>query len=300
GQGKPQAPPVMVAAAGDIACGAGHPYFNNGLGANGACQQLYTANMLGTRPVDAVLPLGDLQYDPGGSLQSFLASYHLSWGRFREISHPAIGNHEYDDGRGGQGYWDYWNGTGVRKGRAGRRGRGWYSFDLGTWHVVALNSNCDIVSCRARSRQVKWLRRKLRRNKGRCVLAYMHHPRFSSGGHATGHRTRRLWKVLYHRGVDVVLAGHEHLYERFAPKRPSGKIDRRRGITQFIAGTGGASLFPLLSTRARHSRFTAVTYGVLFMRLSARSFEWSFVDTGGNAIDQGARPCRPGRPGKGR
>jgi hypothetical protein len=294
---RPPPPPPLIAAAGDISCGSSNDRFNRGLGTAGFCQQLTTSNLISGRGVSAVLPLGDLQYDGGGTLQSFLGSYDLSWGRWRSISHPAIGNHEYEDVHG-RGYWDYWDGAKKRKGRAGRRGRGWYSFDLGSWHLVALNSNCDQVSCRAHSRQLKWLRRNLRRKRGDCVLASMHHPRFSSGLHEEHQDTGRLWNALYRGGADVVLNGHDHIYERFAPLRPDGTVSRRRGITQFTVGTGGYQLFSVAAQRARHSRFaTAASFGVLFMRLAPKSFHWSFVDTSGQPVDEGGRACHPGRPG---
>jgi hypothetical protein len=293
---KPPPPPPLIAAAGDIACGTNNARFNRGLGTPAGCQQVWTSNLFAGRGLSAVLPLGDLQYDGGGTLQSFLGSYAPSWGRWRAISHPVIGNHEYEDGSG-QGYWDYWNGAGARNGRAGHRRRGWYSFDLGSWHLVALNSNCDFVSCRAHSRQLKWLRRNLRHNRGRCVLAYMHQPHFSSGLYETHQDTGRLWNALYRRGADVVLNGHDHIYERFAPQRPSGILDRRRGITQFTVGTGGYVLFSVASQRAAHSQFaSAANFGVLFLRLEERSFEWSFVNPSGQALDQGGRPCHPAFP----
>jgi hypothetical protein len=295
---RPPPPPPLIAAAGDIACGSANDRFNRGLGTTGFCQQQATASLIASRDVSAVLPLGDLQYDGGGTLQSFFGSYDLSWGRWRRISHPAIGNHEYEDPHA-RGYWDYWNGRGKRWGRAGRRGRGWYSFDLGTWHLVALNSNCGQVSCRGHSHQLKWLRRDLRRKRGHCVLAYMHHPRFSSGLHEEHQDTGRLWNALYRGGADVVLNGHDHIYERFAPQRPDGTRDRRRGITEFTAGTGGYQLFSVAARRARHSQFaTSAGFGVLFLRLDRRSFRWSFVDTSGHSVDQGARPCHPGRQGR--
>jgi hypothetical protein len=242
-----------------------------------------------------VLPLGDLQYDGSGSLQAFLSSYDPAWGRWRGLSHPIPGNHEYDDHLGAQGYWDYWNGVGKRKGRAGVRGRGWYSFDLGSWHLVALNSNCDQISCRGRSRELKWLRRNLRYSGHHCVLAYMHHPQFYSGLFEDHLDVHSLWKALYRGGADVVLNGHDHIYERFAPQRPDGALSRSRGITEFTVGTGGWGLFPIASPRARHSQFASDSFGVLFMRLDPDSYQWSFVDTAGNLIDQGQRSCHPGR-----
>ena len=286
----PKAP--LIAAAGDIACGPSNPRFNRGFGIPNSCQQLATSNLLGIRRYAAILPLGDLQYDDDGSLASFGAGYEPSWGRFRAISRPVVGNHEYDDGLGAKGYWDYWNGIGVGRGRAGTRRRGWYSYNIGSWHLIALNSNCGYVPCGAGSRQVVWLRRELRRNTDRCVLAYMHHPRFSSGIYEEPGRTRGFWRSLYTGGADVVLAGHDHLYERFAPQRPSGQLDRRRGIVQFTVGTGGYFLFGFGTPRA-HSRFRwNGSFGILAMRLGRGSFGWSYLTApDGTRIDHGSHRC---------
>ena len=282
---------ALIAAAGDIACGTNNARYNRGLGTFNSCQQLRTSNLLAGRSLAAVLPLGDLQYDQNGSLASFFASYDLTWGRWRDASHPVVGNHEYDDGLGAAGYWDYWNGVAVGQGRAGVRGQGWYSYDVGSWHLIALNSNCDRVSCRGGSRQLRWLRQDLDNHPYSCVLAYMHHPHFSSGIYEEFGDTRALWKALYRGGADVVLNGHDHLYERFAPSRPSGIADPVGGITQFTVGTGGYSLFPT-SERPPNSEFVYNgSFGVLFMRLLPDSFGWSFIDVDGRSIDRGSRLC---------
>ncbi len=289
----------LIAAAGDIACGPGNPRFNSGLGTANDCQELLTSNLFAGRSLSAVLPLGDLQYDDNGSLESFLASYQPTWGRWHAASHPVIGNHEYDDGLGAQGYWDYWDGVGVGNGAAGVRGQGWYSYNVGSWHLVALNSNCDQVSCRGDSRQLRWLRRDLSDNADRCVLAYMHHPHFSSGLYEERGHTRSLWKALYRGRADVVLNGHDHLYERFAPQRPSGIVDYHNGITQFTVGTGGYFLFPIASPPIANSQFAYnQSFGVLFMRLALKSYGWSFVDVSGNTIDHGKRACHRETPPK--
>jgi len=282
-------------AAGDIACGPGNSHFNGGFGTADGCQELLTSQLLEGHDLSAVLPLGDLQYDDRGSLASFEASYAPTWGRWRAASHPAIGNHEYDDGLGAKGYWDYWNGPGAIEGPAGVRGQGWYSYDAGSWHLVALNSNCDRVSCRGSSPQLRWLRHDLRdRFGGRCVLAYMHHPHFSSGLYEEQADTRALWKTLYRGGADVVLNGHDHIYERFAPQRPSGIVDHRRGISQFTVGTGGYLLFPISSPPAPHSQFAYnQSFGVLFMRLARHGYGWRFVDVSGATIDRDRRACHP-------
>jgi hypothetical protein len=269
----------LIAAAGDISCAPNNPRFNDGAGTFNSCRERDTASQLDQEAFSAVLPLGDLVNGDDDSLNGFLAGYDPTWGRFKAISHPVIGNHEYDDGAGAAGYWDYWNGVGVTNGPAGARTEGWYAYDLGPWHLIALNSNCDLVGCSASSKQGRWLRDQLARNHDRCVLAYMHHPRFSSGLYPSPNKTTGLWRALYRGGADVVLNGHDHLYERFGPQRPSGKLDRRRGITQFTVGTGGYFLFPIAGL-APHSRaLSDSSFGILTMRLRRGGLGWEFLDS---------------------
>jgi hypothetical protein len=287
----------LIAAAGDIACGSNNPRFNGGLGTFNSCQELATSNLLQGKSLAAVLILGDLQYDENGSLESYFTSYDPTWGRWKSASHPAIGNHEYDDALGAQGYFDYWDGVGGATGPAGVRGEGWYSFDVGSWHLIALNSNCDQVGCGGRSRQIRWLREDLHEHRSSCVLAFMHQPRFSSGMYEEPADTGGLWRALYRGRADVVLNGHDHIYERFAPSRPSGIVDPAKGITQFTVGTGGYFLFPTVPPSPTNSEFVENTsFGVMFMRLARDSFGWSFVGTGGNVIDHGRRLCFHAKP----
>jgi hypothetical protein len=288
----------LIAAAGDIACGPSNENYAGGFGTSIRCQEYATSNLLVGRRLSAVLPLGDLEYDDSGSLDSFNASYVPTWGRWWAASHPVIGNHEYDDGEGAQGYWDYWDGIGQGRGRAGVRGRGWYSYNVGSWHLVALNSNCDWVSCRGNSPQLRWLRNDLSDSADRCVLAYMHHPHFSSGLFEERGDTRALWKALYRGRADVVLNGHDHIYERFAPQRPSGIVDHQKGITQFTVGTGGYFLFPIIEPRIANSQFAYNgAFGVLFMRLGLKQYGWTFQNVEGTPIDHGKRAChRAKRP----
>jgi acid phosphatase type 7 len=274
-----------VAAAGDVACAADNPNFNGGAGTATACAQQATAELILGRGYDALLALGDLQY-PAGSVDSFRTTYEQTWGRLLELTRPIPGNHEYVTPQA-SGYFDYFGP------RAGDPGAGWYAFEVGSWRVLALNSNCEIVGCGRRSPQGRWLRRDLRRHPTRCVLAMMHHPRFSSGPHGKHgpyRQVKPLWRALYGGGADVVISGHDHFYERFAPLRPGGSVDRRRGLTEFVAGTGGKSLYRFKrdwpQSRARERAF-----GVLELRLKPGRFDWRFVPVRGPVPDKGSRRC---------
>jgi len=295
-----QAP--LIAAAGDISCTPPNPDYNNGFGIPTACQQRATSDLLSLHEWAAVLPLGDLTYDDKAAPAGLQSSYEPTWGRWKLASHPVIGNHDYDDGLGGKSYWDYWNGVGVARGRAGTRGRGWYAYDVGSWRLIALNSNCRRVRCNWDSAQVRFLRHELDRRSGQCVLAYFHHPRFSSGvyeetdvepgGTEKTVRLAGIWKALYRGGADVVINGHDHLYERFAPQTPGGLLSKQPGVAQFTVGTGGYSLHPF-GDLAPNSRFRQNTsFGILAMRLYPDRYAWNFMAVpDGHSLDSGSRPC---------
>ena len=288
----------VIAAAGDIACQATSPQFNGGLGTATRCRQQHTSDLLVGTGLDAVLPLGDAQYCCG-SLTSFSQSYDLSWGRVRSISHPVPGTHEYWS-RGAAGYFDYFNGPGALSGPAGDRGRGYYSFDLGAWHLVALNSNCGFVGCTAGSQQERWLRADLARHENACTLAYMHAPRYSSivgGNHPS---VRRFWEALYDAGAEIVFSADAHNYERFAPQDPRGQADPAYGLRQFVVGTGGHSLKKFGAIGANSEVRHADSFGVLRLTLHASGFDWLFQPEGpatfsdsGSGVCHGARPSAP-------
>ena len=238
----------VIAAAGDIACDPASSNFNAGNGTSGLCRQKYTSDLLVNAGLAAVLPLGDVQYFCGGA-QAFLQSYDLSWGRVKSISHPVVGNHEYITtpdssgpstgcditNDGAAGYFNYFGVT------AGNPGQGYYSYDIGAWHLVALNSNCqDAGGCSPVSPQGQWLEADLTAHSNFCTLAYWHIPLFSSGGRAELN-SKDLWQILYNHNADLILNGHDHIYERFASQDPTGVADPINGMREFIVGSGGAN-----------------------------------------------------------
>jgi len=195
-----------------------------------------TAELVEAVPDANLLALGDIAYN-NGSARNFAECYDPSWGPFLERTRPVPGNHEYRTNAAAP-YFDYFGH------RAGEPGRGWYSFDLGDWHLVALNSNCGDVGCDEGSEQVRWLEADLAQNDARCTLAFWHHPRFTSGArHGGTDDVEVLWQLLVDDGVEVLLSGHEHLYERTAPLDGDGQVDEANGVRQFVVGTGGGSFY---------------------------------------------------------
>ncbi len=228
-----------------------------------------------------VLTLGDQQYDTG-RLADYRAFYGPTWGRFKTKTAPTPGNHEYYT-PGAAGYFSYFGWA------AGRPGRGYYSFDLGGWHIVSLNSN---IARGWRSPQESWLRANLRATSKRCVLAYWHHPRFSSGASYGNNSTvSAFWTDLYAARADLVLNGHEHHYERFGPQTPVAVGDPR-GIREFVVGTGGVRAYPFGLVRANSQRRITGRYGVLHLTLRPTSYAWKFVAVDGRVLDRGGPvPC---------
>jgi acid phosphatase type 7 len=282
----------LIAAAGDISCTPPNPDYNNGLGTGLECEQQATSDLLGLREWSAVLALGDLTYDDDSLLSGFQSSFDPTWGRWKAAMHPAIGNHEYDGHSHGAGYWDYFNGSGNGNGRAGPRGHGWYAFNLGSWRLIALNSNCYKVHCEWNSAQVRFLRHQLEKTRNRCVLLYWHHPRFSSGMFEEDMPISAFWKAAYRGGADVILNGHDHIYERFAPQDPAGHLDHVHGVTQFTVGTGGYFLFPM-GKPAANTRFRENTdFGILAMHLAQGRYSWKFMAVpDGRSLDSGSQRC---------
>jgi len=289
----------VIAAAGDIACDPANPAFNGGAGTSGNCRERSTSDIVLAGGYSAVLPLGDNQ-NFCGSLAAYRASYALSWGRLLSLSHPVPGNHDYitspqagtpstgcdASNAGARGYFSYFGA------RAGEAGKGYYSYDLGAWHLIALNTNCgDVGGCSASSPQGRWLAADLAAHKTLCTLAYFHIPLFSSGGRAASN-SRPLWDQLYAAGAEVVLDGHDHIYERFAPQTPTGAADSARGIREFIVGTGGQNHTSIASVAANSQIRNASTYGVLRLTLHPTSYDWKFLpEKGASFTDSGSQAC---------
>lgn len=277
---------VTVAAAGDIACDPGSGSYGDGDGAgtSGSCRMLATSDRVLAIGPDAVLTLGDNQYERG-TLAAYQESYDQSWGRFADITYPVAGNHEYYTW-GAAGYYAYFGS------RAGDPSEGWYAFDLGAWHIVALNSNCDAIGgCDAGSPQESWLRDDLAASSASCTLAYMHHPRFSSAVHGDTSRVRPLWQALYDHGAELALAGHDHTYERFAAMTPAGDADPSSGIRSFVVGSGGRSHYDIGTPRANSEHQDDQHFGVLKLELEPGGYRWTFVDETGATLDAGSGDC---------
>jgi acid phosphatase type 7 len=234
-----------------------------------------------------VFTLGDHAYEAGTPIE-FEACYEATWGRHKARTRPTPGNHDYLT-PGASGYFDYFGAA------AGEPNKGYYSYRLGAWHIVVLNSNCDDAGgCGTDSAQVKWLRANLASAGTMCTLAYWHHPRFSSGPHGSEPTLQAFWQALHDHGAEVVLSGHDHVYERFAPQDSEGRLDPTRGLRQFVVGTGGGSHHrfsgpPIANSEIRNDD----TFGVLKLTLYPASYEWQFIPVAGRTFtDSGSAPCR--------
>jgi len=240
---------------------------------------------------DAVFTLGDNAY-PDGSERDFALCFTPSWGdsakRIISRIRPSPGNHEHETDEAAP-YYKYFGD------RAGSPRKGYYSYDLGEWHVVVLNSEIvvnRVFSDKERADQEEWLREDLKGSSKKCTVAYFHHPRYSSGWHGGDTRITGLWRVLYEGGVDLVLAGHDHNYERFRPLTPLGAVDTTAGIVQLLAGTGGGALRNLRNTISPHSAFRLQGhFGVIKLTLGAEEWRSAFIDTNGTVWDPSGGKC---------
>jgi hypothetical protein len=269
-QNPPPSPPVepdaVLVGAGDIAmCGS------PGVEATAALLD----NIPGT-----VFTAGDNAY-PNGSLSDFGACYESTWGRQKHRTRPAPGNHEYYT-PGATDYYQYYGSN------AGPAGRGYYSYREGAWLVVSLNSN---VASGSGSPQAEWLKATLAENATPCTLAYWHHPLFTSGPNGLNPYMRELWRILHEAGAEIVIAAHDHLYERFAPQDADGRYDASRGIRGFTVGTGGAHIYDVRSLQP-NSEVIGREFGVMKFRLKANSYDWQFIPVaGGRFSDAGSGEC---------
>ena len=234
-----------------------------------------------------IAALGDTEQNYG-SADEFAGCFEPAWGRHKDRMKPAVGDHEYR-AEGATPYWDYFGE------RAGPRGKGWYSYDLGDWHVVVLNSNCFAVGCGPGSEQLEWLEADLAANAKDCTAAYFHYPRFSAGSiHGNKSEGAPFWDVLYRYGAEFVMGGNDHTYQRFAPQRPDGTLDRERGMRQFVVGTGGTEHYPLGPPQPNTEVQNTGTFGALKMTLRSGSYDWQFVPQAGKTFtDTGSTACSP-------
>jgi hypothetical protein len=278
----PTGPPVVAAAIGDIACAPGNASLTGG---GPSCRQGAIADLVAGSGASALLALGDNQYERG-SIEEFQGSYETAFGRFRAITRPVPGNHEYLT-PDAAGYFQYFGAA------AGDPAKAYYSFELGAWHVVALNSNCARVGgCQRGSPQELWLRADLAAHPARCTLAYWHHPRYNSGKFGDEGDLRPIWQALVDGGAEVALAGHAHDYERFAPQDAASGLDPARGVRQFVVGTGGANHTPIRTIRPNSEVRNDDTFGILVLTLRPTGYDWSFVpEPGGAFVDAGSDVC---------
>ena len=296
----------VVIAVGDIAC-------NPTWGINSThCQQMATSNVTLAANPSAVLVLGDNQYDCGLA-SDFAAAYDPSWGRLRGITYPVIGNHEYNVASGGAactgspspsdagGYWGYF-GDAATPLQPGCRSncQGWYSFDLGSWHVIVLNSMCaQVGGCGAGSPEELWLKADLAAHSNTCTVALYHHPRYSSGNAGNNSIMQTFWQDLYNGGADLVLNGHDHDYERFAPMDGSGNADPAYGLREMVIGTGGRDLLTMGAAKPNSLVRQNTSFGVVQFTFSANGYSWQFLPAaGGSFADSGSATCH-GKPGSG-
>jgi acid phosphatase type 7 len=267
------ADPVVVVAVGDIACPPGQRRTAT------SCRQGRTARLTSDLEPDAVLALGDLQYD-SGSLAAFRRSYDKTWGDLRGITYPVPGNHEYRT-PGARGYYRYF--------RARQPGApGYYAVDLGDWRVYALNSNCSEIRC---GREYRWLREDLAANPRDCSMFTLHHPRWSSGlEHGSDPGMQRFFALAYRHDVDLVLAGHDHDYERFKRMNPLGEPDPH-GVLSIVSGAGGRSLYDFGDIEDGSAYRQSDAFGVLRLVLRPHRFRFSFREVDGTVADPGKRSC---------
>ncbi len=228
-----------------------------------------------------VFTAGDNAYYQG-TAEQFRQCYDPFWGRHKGRTRPAPGNHDYESPNA-QPYFDYFGEL------AAPAAPGFYGFELGAWQVYSLNS---MIPIDAASFQLQWLRRELQAVAPPCAFVIVHHPRFSSGPNGSDRRMHDLWGLLYEAGVVVVVAGHDHDYERFAPQDPDARADNARGIRQFVVGTGGANLYRFGRVLPNSEVRGEGAWGVIKFTLRSGSYDWEFVPVAGATFrDSGSGTC---------
>ena len=242
-----------------------------------------TADIIKLYPTATVATLGDNVYEVG-SKEEF-ECYDKTWGKFKLRTNPSVGNHEYETANA-KGYFDYFSS------RVGDSDKGYYTYQLGSWRMIALNSNCEYNGgCGTNSPQYRWLNKILSKSQERCALAYMHNPWRSSGPHGPSESIKPLIELLYEHGADVVLSGHDHIYERFSLQDPHGRADKRRGMRQFVVGTGGRFLHeidePLNNSEVRNNE----VHGILKLNLNENLYTWEFLGVKEGVVDKGESKC---------
>jgi acid phosphatase type 7 len=262
----PNAPQAVLAGAGDIGvCGS---------------PAVAATSLLLDRIQGIVFTTGDHAY-PSGSAADFRDCYDPHWGRHRARTRPTPGNHDYQTA-GGAEYYSYFAGN------AGPPGVGYYRYSAGPWVVISLNSEVPVGPGSA---QLQWLRAELASGTSPCAMAYWHRPLFTSGPNGPNLELREIWRTLYEFGIDLVVTGHDHLYERFAPQDPDGRLDRARGIRQITVGTGGAALYTPI-TSAANTEAIGLSHGILMLTLSSGSYRWEFLPVPGSSFtDSGIGQC---------
>jgi Big-like domain-containing protein/calcineurin-like phosphoesterase family protein len=262
----PPGPAMVLVGAGDIAQGG---------------REEATAKLLDNIP-GTVFTAGDNAYNDGSAAQ-YAQLYGPTWGRHKARTLPCPGNHDYHTA-GAAGYFNYFGAF------AGPAGRGYYSYDLGDWHIISLDSEIDVS---AGSAQERWLRADLAASTKSCTIAYWHRPRFSSGtGHGSASDMAPLWQALQDAGAEIVVCGHDHDYERFAPQTANGTADPARGIREFVVGTGGAGLYSIVTPIANSEAHSDTTFGVLKLTLGSGTYSWQFIPIAGQTFtDSGSGVC---------
>jgi predicted phosphodiesterase len=272
---------TRIAAVGDIACTPSSLFFN-GLDPK-QCQHVKVSELIQKEGANFVLGLGDLQYETG-TLSDYNASFDQFAAPIRSKIKPVPGNHEYGT-TNAAGYWAYF-GT-----QAATPQKGWYSFDTGNWHIVGLNSNCTFVGCDAGSEQYTWLQNDLNASTKPCTIAMWHHPRFNSGStHGSSTAMNQIYSLLDQKNADIVLQGHDHLYERFGKLDVNGAANAT-GIRSFVSGAGGKNLYNFGTTVSGSEAQYNANFGVLFITLDANSYTWEFKSVTGAVIDKGSDSC---------